>query len=67
MTIKTRLKSGVCIAQNSEGRLFNERKTKIIEIQRKIGVLVDVVRPNSGTTNDGNTAQTVLSDNNLGD
>lgn len=26
--------------------------------------LVDVVRPNSGTTNDGNTARTVLSDKN---
>lgn len=27
-----------------------------------MGLLVDVVRPNSGTTNDGNTARTVLSD-----
>lgn len=40
-----------------------ERKKRIQnEIRQKIGVLVDVVRPNSGTTNDGNTARTVLSD-----
>ena len=31
-----------------------------------MGLLVDVVRPTSGTTNDGNTARTALSDGNRG-
>lgn len=52
------------VLQNSdEGHLINNRK-KIIQglIREKTGVLVDVVRPNSGTTNDGNAARTLLSD-----
>lgn len=33
-----------------------------MEIRNRIGLLVDVVKPNAGTTNDGNTARTALSD-----
>lgn len=52
------------IAQKyNENNLVKERTKRIQEeIRRKIGVLVDVVRPNSGTTNDGNTVRTVLSE-----
>lgn len=35
-------------------------------IREKMGLLVDVVRPTSGTTNDGNTARTAFSDKNRG-
>lgn len=52
------------IAQNSpEGHLVEERKKKVqAEVREKMGLLVDVVRPTSGTTNDGNTAWTAFSD-----
>lgn len=30
----------------------------------QLGLLVDVVKPNSGTTNDGNTARMALNDKN---
>jgi hypothetical protein len=32
------------------------------EVRSKMGLLVDIVRPNAGATNDGNTARTALSD-----
>lgn len=51
--------------KSPQGEIVNTRKTNIqIEIREKIGLLVDVVKPNSGTTNDGNTARTLLSDKN---
>lgn len=34
------------------------------EIRSKLSLLVDVVKPNTGTTNDGNTARTAFSDKN---
>ncbi|CAH0404889.1 unnamed protein product [Chilo suppressalis] len=42
----------------------NEERKKNIqnEVRKQMGLLVDVVRPNSGTTNDGNTARMALSD-----
>lgn len=54
------------IKQSSqEGLAVQERKKRIQNaIRDKIGVLVDVVLPNSGTTNDGNTSRTVLADEN---
>lgn len=46
-----------------ESQIDEERKKRIqTEIRQRIGLLVDVVRPNSGTTNDGNSARTALSD-----
>lgn len=52
------------ISQRSdEGALVEERKKNIqAQIREQMGLLVDVVRPNSGTTNDGNTARTAFSD-----
>lgn len=53
--------------RSEESRLVEDRK-KIIQskIREEMGLLVDVVRPTSGTTNDGNTARTALSDRNRG-
>ncbi|CAH2092645.1 unnamed protein product [Euphydryas editha] len=52
------------ISKNTEeSRIVQKRKERIqAEIRNKMGLLVDVVRPNAGTTNDGNTARTALSD-----
>lgn len=52
------------IAKSSEAARITECRKKRIqdEIRQKIGLLVDVVRPNAGTTNDGNTARTAFSD-----
>lgn len=45
--------------KSPEAVIVETRKNHIIaEIRNKMGLLVDVVRPNSGTTNDGNTART---------
>lgn len=54
------------VPKNSpEARIVEERKRQIQNnIRQKMGLLVDVVRPNSGTTNDGNTARTALSESN---
>lgn len=54
------------VAKNSSEAVIVESRKKRIqaEIRQKMGLLVDVVRPNSGTTNDGNTARTALSDPN---
>jgi hypothetical protein len=42
-----------------------ERKNRIqTEIRAKLGLLVDVIKPNAGTTNDGNTARKLLCDKN---
>ncbi|CAG9794799.1 unnamed protein product [Diatraea saccharalis] len=46
-----------------EYQLLEQRKKYVqTQIRKQIGVLVDVVKPNSGTTNDGNAARTLLSD-----
>lgn len=52
------------INKNTEESRIVEQRKKVIqnEIRSKMGLLVDVVRPNAGTTNDGNTARTALSD-----
>lgn len=52
------------IPENSEGgRLVKLRKKRIQdEVREKMGLLVDVVQPTSGTTNDGNTARRAFSD-----
>lgn len=52
------------VAQKSAEAGIVENRKKLIQtqIREKMGLLVDVVRPNSGTTNDGNTARTALSD-----
>lgn len=52
------------ISHNSPEAIVVEEKKKQVQqqVRQKMGLLVDVVRPNSGTTNDGNTARTVLSD-----
>lgn len=51
--------------KSPEARIVEERKKQIQdEIRQRMALLVDVVRPNSGTTNDGNTAHTALSDSN---
>lgn len=43
------------------GQITNDRKKKIqAEIRDRLGLLVDVICPNSGTTNDGNTARRVF-------
>lgn len=48
-----------------EGQAVQVRKKRIQDaIRVKIDVLVDVVLPNSGTTNDGNTSRIVLADEN---
>lgn len=54
------------VPKNSpEARIVEERKRQIQNnIRQKMGLLVDVVRPNSGTTNDGNAARTALSESN---
>lgn len=46
-----------------EAKIVQERKKRIqAEIYAKMSLVVDVVSPNSGTSNDGNTARTALSD-----
>lgn len=51
--------------QSAEGHLVEQNKKQIQDkIREKTGLLVDVVKPNSGTTNDGNTARIALSDKN---
>lgn len=54
------------VTKNSPEHAVVEDRKKTIqkEIRDKMSLLVDVVRPNSGTTNDGNTARTALSDKN---
>lgn len=41
-----------------------EKKITEKQVRDKIGLLVDSVRPNFGTTNDGNTARVALSNKN---
>lgn len=49
--------------KSREGQIVEDRKKHIkAEVRQRIGLLVDVVKPNSGTTNDGNSARTALSD-----
>lgn len=51
--------------ESQESAIIAERKHRIqTEIRRRLGLLVDVVKPNAGTTNDGNTARKLLSDKN---
>ncbi|PZC81527.1 hypothetical protein B5X24_HaOG212451 [Helicoverpa armigera] len=52
------------VSKNSFEAITVESRKKYIqsEIRSRMGLIVDVVRPNSGTTNDGNTARTALSD-----
>ncbi|RVE45118.1 hypothetical protein evm_010227 [Chilo suppressalis] len=54
------------INKNSkEGEIVERRKIQVqTDLRSKLGLLVDVVKSNSGTTNDGNTARTALSDKN---
>lgn len=48
---------------SNESRIVEQRKTHIqSEIRSRMGLLVDVIKPYAGTTNDGNTARTALSD-----
>lgn len=48
-----------------EAEVVEQRKRTIQEtIRQRLGLLVDVVKPNAGTTNDGNTARMALSDEN---
>ncbi|CAH0407193.1 unnamed protein product [Chilo suppressalis] len=54
------------INKNSkESEIGERRKIQVqTDLRSKLGLLVDVVKSNSGTTNDGNTAKTALSDKN---
>lgn len=62
---KVKVKQWRIPQKSAEHKLVEDRKAKIQEeIRDKLGLLVDVVRPTSGTTNDGNTARTAFSDRN---